>query len=309
MSAKRPVLLVNLGTAAAPTPEAVREFLHEFLSDPLVVDYPAWLWRPILRRILRSRPAKVAELYRSIWHDEGSPLDRGTRRIAASLAEATGREVAVAYRYGAPSLRGALERVPRGTLVVPLFPQRTSSTTGTIERVVEEVAPERSSVLRIPPDDPGYVAAQAELVAEKASDGPPEHLVVSFHGIPVRYDRSERGLYRRDCQATFEALLKRMSWPETRATLSFQSRFGPEPWLRPATAAVLERLGRRGVRSVAVATPGFLTEGLETAEEIGIRGRETFLEAGGTSFTRIPVVEAHPAFVESLVRLVSREER
>lgn len=299
------VLLVNLGTTAAPEPAAVRAFLSEFLSDPLVVDYPRWLWAPILRRILRSRPERVAAMYRSIWHEEGSPLVLGTRRIAQALGAALGARVDVAYRYGTPSLGDALRDSKEDLLVVPLFPQRTGSTTGTIERVVREVA-SAARVLHIPPELPGYVEAQAALF-ERGAPTPPEHLVVSFHGIPVRYDRAEQGLYRRDCEATFRALLQELGWPEARATLSFQSRFGPEPWLKPATARVLERLGRSGVASVAVATPGFLTEGLETAEEIGIRGMETFKSAGGTTFVRVPVVEAHPAFIESLRRLVERE--
>lgn len=294
------VVLVNLGTTTAPEPEAVRRFLDEFLSDPMVVDYPRWLWKPILARILRSRPERVAEQYRSIWREEGSPLETGTRRIAAELSTVLGVEfpVSVAYRYGKPSLASALDAP--GGLIVPLFPQRTGSTTGTIEALVGE----RATVRVIPPDDAGYIEAQAELFGWAVGEHPPDHFVVSFHGIPVRYDRAEHGRYRRDCQATFDALLKRLDWPESKATLAYQSRFGPEPWIGPRTARVLARFGRIGMRTVAVATPGFLTEGLETAEEIGIRGEATFLEAGGERFVRIPCVEDHPAFVASLARLV-----
>jgi len=296
------ILLVNLGTTRAPEPEAVREFLREFLSDPMVVDYPEWLWRPVLAKILRSRPHKVAEMYRSIWTEEGNPLERGTERIASALGRHFGVEVHHAYRYGSPSLR---ERVAWGEVpitLVPLFPQRTGSTTGSIESAIE-----RSSgieIRHIAPDDPGYIEAAADLFHRSVGNAPPEHLVVSFHGIPLRYDRREGGMYRADCERTFRALLKALAWPEAKATLSYQSRFGPEPWLRPATASVLERLGSSGVRSIAVATPGFVTEGLETLEEIGIRGRKTFLEAGGTRFLRVPVVEAHPRFVRSLATLV-----
>jgi ferrochelatase len=295
------VVLVNLGTAEAPEPEAVRRFLAEFLSDPMVVDYPRWLWKPILARILRSRPERVAEQYRSIWED-GSPLDRGTRRIARALAASLGEgvEVSFAYRYGEPSLAGVLGKAGGGRLVVPLFPQRTGSTTGTIEALVGD----RAAVRPIPPDDPGYVEAQAELCERAFEKRPPEHLVVSFHGIPLRYDRAEGGIYRRECEATYRALLERLGWSEARATLSYQSRFGPEPWIGPRTARTLARLGRGGVRGVAVLTPGFLTEGLETAEEIGIRGRKTFLEGGGERFVRVPCVEDHPAFVASLAKLV-----
>jgi ferrochelatase len=297
----RAVLLVNLGTTRAPEPAAVREFLAEFLSDPDVVDYPGWLWRPILSRILRSRPEKVAELYRTIWTEEGSPLVSGTELIAAILASLVPGGVSAAYRYGAPSLR---ERAAAAApvVLVPLFPQRTCSTTGSIERAVEGLS--GVEIRRIAPDDPGYVEAMADRFRETAGAEMPEHLLVSFHGIPVRYDRRERGLYRADCERTFRALLKSIGWPEERATLAYQSRFGPEPWLKPATASVFSRLGRSGVKSLAVATPGFLTEGLETLEEIGIRGREAFLSAGGERFLRVPAVEAHPRFVASLAALV-----
>lgn len=296
------ILLVNLGTTRAPEPWAVREFLAEFLSDPMVVDYPSWLWRPILSRILRSRPEKVAEMYRSIWTEEGSPLERGTERIAAELGRLFGREVGHAYRYGSPSIRERLADGKRVTLV-PLFPQRTCSTTGSIESAIAHAS--GIEILRIAPDDPGYIEALADRFQRSVGHETPEHFVVSFHGIPVRYDRREGGMYRSDCERTFRALLRRIAWPEQKATLSYQSRFGPEPWLRPSTASVLARLGSSGVRSIAVATPGFLTEGLETLEEIGIRGRKTFLEAGGERFLRIPAVEAHPRFVESLAALVA----
>ena len=288
------VLLVNLGTTTAPTEEGVRAFLGEFLADPMVVDYPRWLWRPILSRILRSRPRKVAEMYRSIWTNEGSPLEAGTRRLASALAAKVDAEVEAAYRYGSPAAEGRTS----GALVIPLFPQRTSSTTGTIEALL---APDAKLVL-IPPDDPGYIRAQAELFRTAVGDVAPEHLLVSFHGIPVRYDRAEGGTYRRDCESTFRAFVAELDWPEKAATLSFQSRFGPEPWIGPATAKTLARLG--STRSVAVVTPGFLTDGLETIEEIGIRGKETFMEAGGQRFVRVPCVEEHPAFVASLARLV-----
>jgi ferrochelatase len=297
----RSVVVVNLGTTRAPEPAAVRAFLEEFLSDPMVVDYPRWLWRPILNRILRSRPDKVAEQYRAIWTEEGSPLVSGTRRIADALRAASGLEARAAYRYGEPSLGREIETP--GRLVIPLFPQRTGSTTGTIERLVAT----KACVAFIPPDDPGYVEAQADRFRGAVGGDSPEHLLVSFHGIPSRYDRAEGGRYRRDCETTFRALLRRLDWPESRATLAFQSRFGPEPWIRPATATTLQELARSGVRSVAVATPGFLTEGLETLEEIGIRGRETFSSAGGDRFVLVPAVCDHPAFIESLASMVAQE--
>lgn len=308
------LLLVNLGTPTAPLDGAVREFLDEFLSDPSVVDLPRWLWLPILKGIvLKRRPGRVARQYASIWTSEGSPLRVATERIARALASrAEGRfTVGVAYRYGEPSLDAALAGAADATtgpvIVVPLFPQRTDATTGTMLRRAREAAARAGVAHRlverlVVADEPSYVAAMASRWTEALADAPmqPEHLVVSFHGIPVRYDRRERSVYVADCRATMRALLAAICWPMSRATLAFQSRFGPEPWLTPATADVLEDLPRRGVRRVAVITPGFVTDGLETLEEISIRGRERFLEAGGTYLLRVGAVEDHPAFLDAL---------
>ncbi|MFI5213122.1 MAG: ferrochelatase [Gemmatimonadales bacterium] len=321
MSARRDVphlLLVNLGTPTAPLDGAVRKFLDEFLSDPSVVDLPRWLWLPILKGIvLKRRPRRVARQYASIWTSEGSPLRVATERIARALAcRADGRfTVGVAYRYGEPSLDSALAAAAEATsgpvIVVPLFPQRTDATTGTMLRRAREAAARAGLTHRlverlVVADEPGYVTALASRWSEALADSPaqPEHLVVSFHGIPVRYDRREHGVYVEDCRATTRALLKAIGWPRSHATLAFQSRFGPEPWLTPATADVLHNLPRRGVRRVAVITPGFVTDSLETLEEISIRGREGFLEAGGTYLLRIGAVDDHPSFLNSLEGLV-----
>ncbi len=310
------VVLVNLGTPQAPTPESVREFLAEFLSDPAVVDLPRWLWLPILHRmVLPKRPHRVAEQYRAIWRPDGSPLRSATTQIAVDLAAFERCHVQCAYRYGEPSLDTAIGRAAgEGTgpiVIVPLFPQRTDATTGTVLRLARAVATRLGVVDRlvdglIAPDDDGYITALADRWRIAAAAAAPiDHVVVSFHGLPVRYDRREGGRYVRDCRATTAALLAAVGWPAERATLSFQSRFGPERWLAPATADVLERLGRQGVAHLAVIAPGFLTEGLETLEELAIRGRNTFLSAGGSAFTYIPAVEAHPDLVSSLLRAVT----
>lgn len=285
-----------------------------------MVDLPPWLWQPILRRIvLRRRPARVAELYRSIWSPGGSPLRVATERMVTALREVAGGRFTVssAYRYGEPSLDTELARLARETagpvIVVPLFPQRTEATTGTaFKRAI--VGAERAGIAdrlvlhSIPPDDAGYIEALAARCHEAlaSADQSPEHLVVSFHGIPVRYNRREALNYTQDCELTTRALLEAIHWPAERATLSYQSKFGFERWLTPATAALLRELPRSGVRRVAVITPGFLTEGLETLEEIGIQGRESFEHAGGLSFNRIGAVEAHAAMLRSLAELAAR---
>ncbi|TVP47648.1 MAG: ferrochelatase [Gemmatimonadales bacterium] len=308
------ILLVNLGTTDAPTPEAVRGFLREFLGDPRVVDWPAWFWRPVLERVvLRSRPRRVARLYASIWSEDGAPLRVGTESLGAGLQAALGVEarVEVAYRYGTPGLAAALRdaRARGPVVVISLFPHRTSSTTGTLDALVAEVVSEGDGhpvrLLHPEPDDAGYIEALAGRWDEARAGATevPEHLVLSYHGIPVRHDRREGGTYRDGCYRTTGAFLERIGWDPTRATTTFQSRFGPEPWLGPATDATLVELARKGIGGVAVLTPGFLTEGLETLEEIGVEARQEFLAAGGRSFLRVPCVGAHPALVEAFVRL------
>ena len=317
------LLLVNLGTPQAPEAGSVREFLLEFLSDEAVVDIPSFLWQPFLKKVvLRRRPARVAELYRSIWSPEGSPLRVETERMVTQLrAMAGGRyTVSAAYRYGEPSIDAETARLATESagpvIVVPLFPQRTDATTGTAFRKAVEAAHRAGTTDRLvlqcmPPDDAGYIAALAERCRQAfaAAAQVPEHLVVSFHGIPVRYNRREAQVYTQDCELTTRALRAALDWPEARTTLSYQSKFGFEKWLTPATATVLEELPRRGIRSLAVITPGFLTEGLETLEEIGIQGRESFVHNGGEFFVRIGAVEAHPAMLLSLADLAARHAR
>jgi len=305
----RVALLVNLGTPSAPTAAAVRAFLAEFLSDPLVVDWPAWLWQPLLQGVvLRRRPARIAEAYRQIWTAEGSPLAAQTRALARAvqLELGAGWDVRAAFRYGEPGLASelaALRAAGRAVSVLPLFPQRTRASGGSIEALVEAGGPENgpengpARVVRLAPDDAGYVAALAEPLRAAPRSA---HLLASFHSIPRRIDRAEGGRYAADCRATFEALRAMLDWPRERAELCFQSRFGPEPWLGPTTASRLAALPRAGAREVIVTTPGFLTEGLETVEEIGLRGERTFRGAGGLHFTRVPCAAGGPLLARAI---------
>ena len=312
------LLLVNLGTPEAATPESVREFLAEFLADPAVVDLPRWIWIPILKGIiLRTRPKRVALQYASVWSPDGSPLRAATEFMVRALrAQAADQfTTSSAYRYGEPSLDTAMKRLARETsgpiVVVPLFPQRTDATTGTAFRAAHWAAKraginDRIVERLIAPDDPGYIEAMAACFqsALGRARSAPEHLVISYHGIPKRYDKRERHTYTRDCLATTKALLAAIEWPADSVTHAYQSKFGPEAWLTPATSDVLEDLPKHGVSSVIVITPGFVTDGLETIEEIGIRGRESFQEAGGDVLTRVAAVEDHPSFLRTLAALV-----
>jgi len=312
---RRLMLIVNLGTPDAPTPEAVHKFLLEFLSDPGVIDLPRWLWQPILRNmVLRSRPRKVAELYRSIWMEGGSPLAVGTRAIADGVKELAGDrfEVVWAYRYGDRSIEWAFENhvgVDTDVAVVPLYAHHTSSTSASVFLEAERVARRRGVAdnvrrVELAPDDPGFIEALAQRCREAFAQAgaKPRHLLLSYHGIPTRYDRREGGRYSSDCRATSAALLRALDWDPDRATHCYQSKFGPEPWLKPTTAGLIEELPGKGIGSLGVVTPAFLTDGLETIEEIGIKGREAFEEAGGEAYVRVPATGAHPAALEAMVR-------
>jgi len=305
------LILVNLGTPDAPTPDGVRRFLKEFLSDPMVVDLPRWLWKPLLNGlILNTRPKRVARMYAEIWTPQGSPLDRDSRRVALALEDALrGRaRVHLAYRYGKPSLAELLrERIAAGSdsiVVIPLFPHPTAATTGTMKAVVQDVAGEDPRVqVEVPAcDHPDYIEALRDRCLETFAPlaAPPEHLLLSFHGLPKRVDRQEGGRYSRSCRRTAEALLAALDWDQAAATLCYQSRFGSEAWLEPATAKLLSRLPGQGIRRLGVVCPGFLTDGLETLFEIGVEGRRQFEQAGGQNLSLVPAVADHPALIRAL---------
>lgn len=311
------LILVQLGTPAAPTPRAVRAFLGEFLSDPRVVELPRWLWLPLLHGIvLRRRSGRVAALYESIWTEAGSPLAVDTERILDAARDGLGPEcsASLAYRYGSPGLAEVLAQAAGRadeSVVVPLFPQRTASSAGSVEAAARDSArleglAGRLRVAHLEPDDADYVTSLADRLAEAVTaqaGEDPEHLVCSFHSIPSSVDRREGGRYRAACERTARALAERSGWPSERWTLCFQSRFGPGSWLGPPTEPTLVELGRRGVRRVVVSAPGFLADGLETLEELGVRGRAAFLAAGGTDFALARAPAGHPALGRALARL------
>lgn len=310
-------ILVNLGTPSAPTEDAVRAFLGEFLADPMVVELPGWLWRPFLRGVvLRGRPRRTAEAYRAVWTAEGSPLAVGTERLARALSARAppGVRVSHAYRYGgelrvdrvlARALEGGAQAV-----VTPLFPQPTASSSGTIESLALSTAQRLGAVGRVhlaplAPEDPGYVAAVVERVREaeaRLAGGRADHLVFSFHGIPARVDRREGARYSSACRATADAVVSALGRDAATVTLAFQSKFGRSQWLTPATSAVLAARARAGDRRVVVATPGFLTGGLETLEELGLRGRRDFLSAGGEELRLVDPPAGHPRCQEALAQ-------
>ena len=320
-SARTAVLLVQLGTPDAPEPAAVRRYLGEFLSDPRVVEIPALLWKPILHGIiLRTRPRRSAAKYAQIWTDLGSPLAVYTERQATLLRGYLGErgldvEVAFAMRYGNPSvaqvLRELRERNATRILVIPLYPQYAGSTTATaFDAIWREFSHWRNvpavRAIRDFHDFAPYIEALAERVRTAwGNDGTPDRLVMSFHGVPRR-TLLEGDPYHCECLATGRLLAEKLDLPAERFVVTFQSRFGKAQWLEPYTDRVLADLGRQGVGRVDVVCPGFVSDCLETLEEIAIEGRETFLQAGGKEFRYIPCMNDQPAFIAALATLAQQ---
>ncbi|MBF0625641.1 MAG: ferrochelatase [Magnetococcales bacterium] len=310
------VLFIQLGTPAAPTAPAVRDYLAEFLSDPRVVDLPRLPWWLLLHGvILRTRPDRSAALYRAIWRADGtSPLLHHSRQQALGVAQALGGTVAVdlAMRYGQPALADRLQHLldhHDRLLVFPLYPQYAGSTTGSTLEAVSRILTRRRVIPALRwagpfHDHPAYIQALAVTVGPVLT--PEDHLLLSFHGLPQRHvDQGDP--YAHQCRSTAERLAQALALTEDRWSMAFQSRFGRDQWLQPATDALLRDLPRQGRRHLVVACPGFVADCLETLEEIGRQGRETFLQAGGASFRMVPCLNDHPQWLAALAALVRQE--
>lgn len=311
------MLLINLGTPNRPEPGAVRLYLKEFLSDPRVIEIPQLVWQPILRGvILRTRPKKSAHAYRQVWTEEGSPLAAITARQSKALQGAFGEQVIVdhAMRYGEPAISGKIDVLKaqgcERILLAPLYPQYCAATTATAND--EAFAHLRRlrwqpAVRTLPPyhDDPAYIEALRARLEEglAALDFEPQAIVASFHGMPQR--TLELGdPYHCHCRKTAR-LLGEASGREL--TVAFQSRFGRAKWLEPATDRILEAMPGRGIRKVAIFAPGFSADCLETLEELAIRGRDSFLGAGGSDFAYLPCLNDSPQGLEMLRSILGRE--
>ncbi|URD60499.1 ferrochelatase [Sphingomonas sp. KRR8] len=311
------VLLINLGTPDAPEAPAVRRYLAEFLSDRRVVEIPPIAWKPILHGIiLRTRPAKSAHAYRQVWTEHGSPLAAITRRQAEALQAHWGDRVMVdwAMRYGNPGIRLAVEKLFAAgcdrILAAPLYPQYCAATTATANDTLFGMLAEmrwQPALRTLPPyhDDPAYIGALKNSIERQlaALDFTPDRLLLSFHGMP------ERTLFKGDpyhchCRKTARLLGEQLSIPTDTA---FQSRFGRAKWLEPSTENVLAAYPAQGVRKLAIAAPGFSADCIETIEELGIRGKETFEAAGGTHFARLDCLNDSDEGMAMLDAILSRE--
>lgn len=311
------VLLMNLGTPDAPEVRPVRRYLKQFLSDRRVVEIPPLIWQPILRLfVLTTRPAKSAHAYGQIWTPEGSPLAVVTRDQAAAVQAAFGDKALVdwAMRYGNPSVEDKLTAMKAAgcdrILIAPLYPQYSGATTATgfdeVARVLGQMR-WQPAIRTLPAyhDDPAYIGAlKASVEAGLAAlQFTPDAVLASFHSMP------ERTLllgdpYHCHCQKTARLLSEALG---REIVVSFQSRLGRAKWLEPATDATLAALPGKGVKRIAVIAPGFSADNLETLEEVAIRGKETFVEAGGTDFAYLPCLNAGTEGIAMLQTLLSRE--
>lgn len=316
------VLFCNLGTPDAPTPAAVRRYLREFLWDRRVVQIPRPLWWLILNGVvLTTRPRKVAHAYAQVWMDGGSPLRVISGRQVLELAHAFERShpgrvrVELAMRYGAPSIADGLRRLTDAgverVLVLPAYPQFSSSTTASVFDAVSahyERAFEMPGLrfIRDYHDDDAYIESLAASIRDHWEiHGRSERLLMSFHGVPKRFSRSGDP-YERQCRETARRLASALDLGQDEWLLTFQSRFGREPWLEPYTDMTLTRLGGEGVRKVDVVCPGFAADCLETLEEIAMQNRDTFVEAGGESLRYIPALNDRADHVAMLHALAVR---
>jgi protoporphyrin/coproporphyrin ferrochelatase len=330
------VLLVNLGSPDSPSVEDVRRYLREFLMDGRVLDVN-WLLRFCIVHfaILPFRPKRSAEAYQKIWRPEGSPLVAISRNVQAKLQQQVRVPVELAMRYQHPSIPEAVGTLTgKGVdelLLIPLFPHYAMSSFETAVERVKEVAATLAPQMRVqvqPPffEDPDYVSALVSNAQEYLKQ-PYDHLLFSFHGLPERHMRkadptghhclatetccttpspAHATCYRAQCFKTVAAFVRQAGVPAGKYSISFQSRLGRDPWLKPYTDYELPRLAQSGVKKLLVMCPAFVSDCLETLEEIGLRGRETFLQAGGGELTLIPCLNDHPQWLVALQKMVGR---
>jgi len=317
------VLLVNLGTPDAPNSGAVRAYLREFLSDPRVVEIPRLVWWPILHCfVLTTRPRRSAERYAQVWMSDGSPLkvhtERQTKLVRGYLGDRTKQMPIVldyAMRYGSPSIADKIREMKlhhcNRILVVPLYPQYSASATASVvDAVTGCLAAMRNQpalrTVRSFHDHPGYIGALAQSVRDYwMKNQRPDVLLMSFHGVP-RSTLDKGDPYHCECQKTGRLLAEALSLGPEQYRITFQSRFGKTEWLKPYTADVLKELGKQKLGRVDVMCPGFVSDCLETLEEIAIEGKAIFLKAGGREFHHIPCLNERDDWIHALTDIVLR---
>ncbi|HEY1717973.1 MAG TPA: ferrochelatase [Verrucomicrobiae bacterium] len=329
------ILLVNLGSPDSTSVGDVRRYLNEFLMDGRVIDTPWLLRRFVVGMILVNRPRQSAHAYQTIWTPEGSPLIVTSRNVQKKLQERVNVPMELAMRYQNPSIESAIRKLREANVdelfLIPLFPHYAMASYESAVERVKEVAAKIAPQMRIeiqPPyfDAPDYIAALA-AVAKEFLEKDFDHLLFSFHGVPERQIKksdptgchclakenccevssaAHATCYRAQCFKTVAAFVAKAGIPSGKFSTSFQSRLGRDPWLKPYTDFELAEFPRRGVKKLLVICPAFVSDCLETLEEISIRGRETFLSAGGKEFAQIPCLNEHPLWISALEKMIRR---
>ncbi len=318
--AKTGILLINLGTPDAPTKESLRPYLREFLSNPRVIEIPKLFWWPILHAlILPFRPKQSAEKYALIWTADGSPLkvhtERQTQLLTQALQHDIGSDAVVEYamNIGNPSVSSVLNKMTdtgcERILVIPLFPQYAASSTAAAMDAVFDTLKQMRNMPAIRTvkhyhDHPGYIAALAQNIREYwDQNGKPDKLIMSFHGVP-RKTLDKGDPYHCFCQKTGRLLAEALNLDQEQYQVCFQSRFGRTQWLQPYTAETLDQLGKDQTGRVDIVCPGFVSDCLETLEEIAIEGRKIFTDAGGKEYHYIPCLNEREDWIDTLADIV-----
>lgn len=306
------LILNQLGTPTAPTPEAVGIYLGEFLMDPRIISIPR-PFRDILVKIgiVPRRRYSSAEKYKKVWTEQGSPLAVHTEDLRRKLQSRLGGvQVVTAMRYGEPSIKSVLQKISSTdskaeVYFLPLYPQYATATVASSTDEITKFKAESSSKMPITVlepfyNQPWYIEALAHVT--KPYLNPQSHLLLSYHGIPLSQERNAPQSYQKHCEETTRGLIEKMNWPLASCTMSYQSRVGVNKWLTPSTEDTALKLAQQGVKHLKVACPSFVADCLETIEEIGMELRHTFIEAGGESFELIPCLNDDELFVTGLMR-------
>lgn len=333
---KKGILLVNLGSPKSTKVEDVKEYLDEFLMDERVIDY-RWFFRALLVRgiILKTRPAKSAEAYKTVWTDQGSPLIVITEKIQKKLQKLVDIPVEIGMRYAEPSIENGIKKlVEQGVteiVLFPLYPQYAMSTTETVVEKAEEVRKAKFPNVKIAYVEPFYnkeiyINCLAESIREKLPENF-DALQFSYHGVPERHlyktdptktckigdccnqdwNPSHKFCYRHQCYKTTELVIEKLGIPKEKTVVSFQSRLGKDKWIEPYTDETLENLPKKGVKNLAICCPAFVSDCLETLEEISVEGKEEFLHAGGESFNYLPCLNDEDRWIE-VVKMLCQEK-
>lgn len=330
------ILLVNLGSPKSPTAEDVKPYLDEFLMDKRVIDMP-YLLRAFLVKgiILNTRPKKSAEAYQKVWWPEGSPLIVISQRQQKKLQQKIDLPIALAMRYGEPSIKTGLQELKdkgvTDVFMIPLYPQFAMATTETIEVLAEELRKKHFANMTITSmpafyNRQEYIDALATSIQTHLDQNEWDHILFSYHGVPERHiyksdttkshckidgsccntpSVAHQHCYRHQCLETTKQVVEKLNIPEGKYTNTFQSRLGPDKWLQPPTDKTVNQLAENGIKHLAVVTPAFVADCLETLEEIGMEARDEFLHHGGTSFKTIPCLNDNDAFIDALVTWIT----